>query len=152
MGAVYFYHLTRSPLEAVLPMLAEKSLGAGWRVAVRGCDQQRMQWLDQKLWEGADDSFLPHGLAGGAHDAMQPILLSCEVTTANNPTCVLAVDGAEVTATEVTEMQRVSILFDGNDEASLSHARQQWKALTDAGCSAQYWSQESGNWQMKAER
>ena len=29
MGAAYFYHLTRQPLEATLPMLLEKSLGAG---------------------------------------------------------------------------------------------------------------------------
>ncbi|HBQ35741.1 MAG TPA: DNA polymerase III subunit chi [Rhodobacteraceae bacterium] len=152
MGAVYFYHLTRAPLESVLPMLAEKSLCAGWRVVVRGTDKQRLEWLDQKLWLGADDSFLPHGLAGGAYDAMQPVLLTTDTRTANNPTCILAIDGSDITAAEVGEMQRVSILFDGNDETALNRARQQWKELTNAGCSAQYWSQESGNWQMKAER
>jgi DNA polymerase-3 subunit chi len=30
-------------------------------------------------------------------------------------------------------------------------ARVQWKALTGAGCAAQYWSEESGNWEKKAE-
>ena len=30
-------------------------------------------------------------------------------------------------------------------------ARGQWKALTGAGLSAQYWSEESGRWQKKAE-
>jgi DNA polymerase-3 subunit chi len=152
MGSVYFYHLTRAPLEFVLPMLAEKSLGAGWRVVVRGVDEKRMDWLDEKLWQGADDSFLPHGLAGGKHDALQPILLTTNTTAANNPTCILAIDGCDVTADEVKQMQRVSILFDGNDETALTRARQQWKSLTSAGCPAQYWSQESGNWQMKAER
>jgi len=152
MGAVYFYHLTHAPLETVLPMLAEKSVAAGWRVLVRGTDKQRMEWLDQKLWQGADDGFLPHGLAGGDHDAMQPILLSAENTTANNPTCILAIDGCEVSPDEVEKMQRVSILFDGNAETSLARARTQWKTLTDAGCAAQYWSQESGSWQKKAER
>jgi len=152
MGAAYFYHLTRAPLEAVLPMLLEKSIAAGWRVMVRGTDDNRLKWLDEKLWQGRDDGFLPHGVAGGKHDAQQPIVLTTEATAANSPTCVLAIDGADVTTDQVTEMQRVSILFDGNDEAALTRARAQWKALTEAGCSAQYWSQENGNWEKKAER
>ncbi|MCF6315295.1 MAG: DNA polymerase III subunit chi [Marinosulfonomonas sp.] len=160
MGAAYFYHLTRAPLEAVLPMLLEKSIGAGWRILVRGTDVNRMEWLDKNLWLGRDDGFLPHGLAGGDHDAAQPILLTTESSTestteaitANNATCVLAIDGADVSVEEVNKMERVSILFDGNDEAALTRARAQWKALTEAGCSAQYWSQQSGSWEKKAER
>lgn len=152
MGAAYFYHLTRAPLEAVLPMLLEKSIAAGWRVMLRGTNDNRLKWLDEKLWQGRDDGFLPHGLAGGPHDAQQPILLTTAAEVANDPTCILAVDGAEVTVDQVQKMQRVSILFDGNDEAALTQARAQWKQLTEAGCSAQYWSQESGNWEKKAER
>ncbi|MCW8843703.1 MAG: DNA polymerase III subunit chi, partial [Rhodobacteraceae bacterium] len=30
--------------------------------------------------------------------------------------------------------------------------RGQWKSLTDAGCAAQYWSEESGRWEKKAEK
>jgi DNA polymerase-3 subunit chi len=44
----------------------------------------------------------------------------------------------------------VCILFDGLDGEALSHARGQWKALTDAGCAARYWSEESGKWEEKA--
>jgi DNA polymerase-3 subunit chi len=152
MGAIYFYHLTRQPLEVVLPMLLEKSLAAGWRCAVRGRDAKRLEWLDEKLWLGREDGFLPHGLAGGDHDAMQPILLTVEPEAANNPAAVLVIDGAEVTPEEVVPLERVSILFDGNDDTALARAREQWKALTEAGCSAQYWSQESGHWEKKAER
>ncbi|WP_428543714.1 DNA polymerase III subunit chi [Profundibacter sp.] len=152
MGAVYFYHLTRQPLEVVLPMLLEKSLAAGWRCAVRGGDSRRMEWLDEKLWLGREDGFLPHGLTGGEHDAMQPVLLTTDPAAANNPTAVLAIDGVEIAPEEVALLERVSILFDGNDEAALARAREQWKALTEAGCSAQYWSQESGHWEKKAER
>ena len=59
MGAVYFYHLTRSAPEAALAMLAERALAQGWRVAVRVGDAARADWLDQKLWLGSDDGFLP---------------------------------------------------------------------------------------------
>ncbi|MEX0316763.1 MAG: DNA polymerase III subunit chi [Ruegeria sp.] len=151
MGAAYFYHLTRRPLEETLPVLLGKARQAGWAIAVRGTDPGRLDWLDEKLWLGPDDGFLPHGRAGGPHDAMQPILLTTETEAANAPTCVMAIDGAAVYAEEVAALERVCILFDGNDPQAVQHARGQWKALTEAGCAAQYWSEESGRWEKKAE-
>lgn len=151
MGAVYFYHLTRQPLEATLPMLLEKSLGAGWRVAVRGRDAARLVWLDERLWLGPEDGLLPHGIAGGPHDADQPILLTTDSARPNGAACLMAIDGAEVRAEEVQTMERVCILFDGNDDAAVQVARSQWKALTGAGCAAQYWSEAGGRWEKKAE-
>jgi DNA polymerase III subunit chi len=152
VGAVFFYHLTRTPLEATLPTLLGKARQAGWRVAVRGVDANRMKWLDEKLWLGPEDGFLAHGVAGGAHDAEQPILLTCDAQAANAPSCVMCVEGADVGADEVKALERVCILFDGNDQNALQQARVQWKTLTDAGCSAQYWSQDSGRWEKKAEK
>ncbi|MFP4449797.1 MAG: DNA polymerase III subunit chi [Rhodosalinus sp.] len=152
MGAAYFYHLTRRPLEAALPQLLEASLARGWRVVVRGRDPERMAWLDEKLWLGPEDQFLPHGLAGGAHDARQPVLLTTERETPNSAACLMSVDGAEVAPEEVQALERVCVLFDGNDAAALDRARGQWAALTGADCRAQYWSEESGRWEKKAER
>ena len=152
MGAVYFYHLTRQPLEVTLPMLLGKALGAGWRVAVRGADEARLGWLDDQLWLRPDDGFLPHGRAGGSHDADQPILLTNARHAANDPACLMTIDGANLTADEVASLERTCVLFDGNDPGAVEHARTQWKALTEAGCSAQYWSEESGRWEKKAER
>ncbi len=152
MGAAYFYHLTRAPVEQTLPMLLGKALGAGWRVAVRGCDPARMEWLDEKLWLGLDDGFLPHGLGGKPHEGDQPVLLTTTRDLPNNATCLMTVDGADVTPEEVETLDRVCVLFDGNDPAAVDVARGQWKALTDAGSSAQYWSEESGRWEKKAEK
>ena len=148
MGEAYFYHLTATPLEATLPTLLSKALGAGWRVAVRGRDAPRLTWLDDRLWEG--QGFLPHGLASAPHAADQPILLTTGGAD-NGATCMVSVDGAEVTAEEVTASDRTMILFDGNDGAALQRAREQWKALTGAGIKAKYWSQETGPWALKAE-
>jgi DNA polymerase-3 subunit chi len=120
-------------------------------VAVRGTDASRLKWLDEKLWLGSEEGFLPHGISGGVHDADQPVLLTIDALAANTPECLMSVDGAEITVEEVTAHERVCILFDGNDPDALNAARGQWKALTSAGCSAQYWSEESGNWQKKAE-
>ena len=151
MGAVFFYHMTQNPLEATLPVLLGKALQAGWRVVVRGADQERLEWLDQKLWQGGDDAFLPHGLAGSGFDADQPVLLSAATDLPNGAACVMAVDGADVGSDEVKSLERVCVLFDGNDPNAVAKAREQWKSLTNAGCSAQYWAQDDGRWVKKSE-
>ncbi len=151
MGAAYFYHLTRTPLEVTLPTLLEKSLDAGWRVAIRGSNKDRLSWLDDKLWHYGDGTFLPHGCSGGAFDQYQPILLTEVAEAANDPQCVMIIDEADLSATELSTLERGCILFDGNDEAAVERARGQWRRLTEAGVPAQYWSQESGRWQKKAE-
>jgi DNA polymerase-3 subunit chi len=153
MGAVFFYHLTRRPLEAVLPPLLERALAQGWRVCVRGTDPSRMDWLDQRLWLGPEEQFLPHGLTGGPHDALQPVLL----TTGNDPApngaaCLMAVDGADVSPQEAQAMERTCILFDGGDPAAVERARAQWKALTATGLPAEYWSEDSGRWECRDRR
>jgi DNA polymerase-3 subunit chi len=152
MGAAYFYHLTSASVEQTLPMLLTKSRSAGWVVEVRGRDRPAMERLDQALWGGPAEVFLPHGLAGGEHDAQQPILLTIGTGAANAPTCLMSVHGSDISADEVQAAERTCVLFDGHDGDALAHARVQWKILTDAGCSAQYWSQDSGRWEKKAER
>ena len=74
MGVVRFYHLTRGPVEIGLSRLLDRALAAGLQVDVRGRSADRLNWLDQKLWLGGDERFLAHGLAGGPHDALQPVL------------------------------------------------------------------------------
>ena len=98
MGRALFYHLTRRPLEATLPTLLERSLAQGWRVVVRGSSQEHLRWLDEKLWLGPDERFLPHGLAGGPHDADQPVLLTGSADCPNGAACLMAVEGAAVDA------------------------------------------------------
>lgn len=152
MGAVMFYHLTRRPLNVVLPQVIDRARAQGWRVAIRGSNLQALRQLDQQLWLAGDESFLAHGLAGTGFDADQPILLTTETDTANGAACLISVDGAAVTPADATAMQRVCVFFDGNDSDALDHARGQWRTLTGQGVGAQYWSEESGKWEMKAEQ
>ena len=98
MGKAMFYHLTRRPLEAALPQILEASLSRGWNVALRGTERARLARLDEKLWQGGEESFLPHGLSGGAHDARQPVLLTEGREMPNGAACIVSVDGAEVSA------------------------------------------------------
>ncbi|MDV4145723.1 DNA polymerase III subunit chi [Shimia sp. FJ5] len=152
MGAVYFYHLTRNPADVTLVSLIGKAREQGWRVLVRGNDDQRLDWLDQKLWlSGGDESFLAHGKAGSPYDADQPVLLCTNPENSNAASCLMSIDGADLSPDEINGCERACILFDGHDYAAVQHARDQWKSLTGAGCAAQYWSEESGRWEKKAE-
>ena len=79
---VLFYHLTESKLDDALPMLVEKSMERGWRVAVEFTDPERRDEFDVHLWTYRDDSFLPHGTDDGEEperqrqhdDAAQPVV------------------------------------------------------------------------------
>lgn len=151
MGAALFYHVTRSPAEVVVANLLGRAVAQGWRVELRGVTPSYLDMLDQRLWLGAEDAFLPHGRAGGPHDQLQPVLLRTEAEpVAGDMQALMTVEGAALTPEEVASCERVWILFDGNDTAAVDGARAQWRSLTAAEVSAQYWSEESGRWEMKA--
>ncbi len=151
MGTVMFFHLMQSAPADTLSVNAPRALGQGWRVLVRGTDRAALDRLDADLWlKGGEESFLPHGLEGGPHDADQPVLLGLGAPV-NGAKVIALVDGAAATDVEIAMMERVWVLFDGNDPDRLQAARGQWKAMTGAGHAAQYWSEESGRWEKKAE-
>lgn len=148
MGKVLFYHLTRSPAEALLPQLLARALAQGWRVELRATCAARLQRLDLQLWQG--DGFLPHGLAGGPHDARQPVLLTLpDQTAANGPACLMTVGGPPLDPVQLATLDRSCILFDGGDAPALATARDQWRQLAAAGIAAEYWSEDSGRWERK---
>lgn len=152
MGEVFFYHLTQRPLEVTLRILLEKCRAQGWRVAVRGRTDAMLQRLDDHLWLHPEDGFLPHGLANGPHDGDQPILLTTAREAPNRPDCLISVEGADLAADEIGPLARAMVLFDGHDPTAEETARAQWKALTGSGIAAKYWSEQSGKWEMKAEK
>lgn len=146
-----FYHLTHSSTEETAITLLSRAVQAGWRVMLRGADTARLARLDEALWVNPDDSFLPHGMEGGPHDAMQPVLLGTGAI-GNGANCLMVVDGAEFAPTEAAPLDRLWVLFDGMDPEALDRARGQWREVTAAGVPAQYWSEEGGRWEKKAER
>ncbi|MGF1456413.1 MAG: DNA polymerase III subunit chi [Alphaproteobacteria bacterium] len=157
MGDIWFYHLEHSALEAVLPDLLTKTLSRGWRALVHVGSPERLKALDSHLWTYTDDSFLPHGVAGGAHDADQPVLLTTDNGTgnaanANGAQVLFLVDRAPFPEGGPPEgHERVVVLFDGRDPEALAEARSAWKALKDTGAALSYWQQSPvGKWEKKA--
>lgn len=150
MTEVLFYHLQRQSLEGVLPQLLEKSLERGWRAVVQVATEERLAALDDHLWTFSDEAFLPHGTDREPHAADQPVLITLSAENPNNASIRFLVEGAPVPP-DLDRYQRMVILFDGTDPHALALARDQWKAVKEAGHDATYWQQDArGRWERKA--
>ncbi len=150
MTDVAFYHLERSPLEAALPKLLEKTLDAGKRALVLAGSDARVEALNGLLWTYDQDSWLPHGAAKDGNPADQPIWLSCDEANANDAQFLFLTDGAE--SATLAEFERCFDLFDGNDAMMVEAARKRWTQCKNAGHALTYWQQiPGGGWEKKAE-
>ena len=143
---VDFYQLGGAPLEQVITKLAGKLLGEGGRLLVVAEDEGLLSRLDRMLWDQGPTSFLPHGLAGGAEDARQPILLSTSPDAPNQARNMLIADGEWRDA--ALSYDRSFYLFDAN---TLEGARLAWKLLAGReGVERRYWAQTDGRWKQQA--
>jgi DNA polymerase-3 subunit chi len=136
---VDFYHLTVSPLERVLPSIAEKVLAGGERLLVVA-EPGLLARIDEQLWSFSKDSFLPHGRE---RPDGQPVLLASEPKAANGATNVALADGRW--REEALGFARAFYFFDNEGRDA---AREVWRALKDkADVEARYWKQdERGKW------
>jgi DNA polymerase-3 subunit chi len=147
MTEILFYHLETQPLERVLPVLVEKSLERGWRVVVEAGSEERAEAIDGFLWTWREESFLPHSLAGGDADALQPVLITTRPHNPNGAQIRFFVDRAVPQSGEGYE--RIVFMFSGHDPDAITEARAAWRALRD-GNDVTYWQQEAGRWVKKA--
>ncbi|PZF78196.1 DNA polymerase III subunit chi [Aestuariivirga litoralis] len=149
MTPVFFYHLERQPLDAVLPRLLVTSLERGWRVVVQAASDERAEALAAQLWGFDDESFIPHGTKADGFPDLQPVWLTSEDENPNNANVRFYVDGTSVG--EIGGLTRAVIMFDGNDEQAVEAARAGWKRFKAAGHEVSYWQQdEQGRWQNRA--
>lgn len=146
-GALWFYHLERTGLEAALGPLLEKCLARGWRAIVRGGAAARLEELDVGLWTFRDDAFVPHGRAGKAEAAFQPVWLTEGLENPNGAKVLFAIDSAPTE--DAAAFERACIVFDGRDEVQLANARRSWKAATAAGLACEYWREQPGRGWVK---
>lgn len=143
---VDFYQLAGTSAEQVIASIAEKVLENDGRLLIVADDEAYLAKLDRMLWDSGPLSFLPHGLAGGADDARQPILLSINVDAPNQARNLLIADG--VWREAALTYDRSFYLFDA---ATLEGARLAWKLLAGRdGIERRYWAHEGGKWVKKA--
>ncbi len=144
---VDFYQLGAAPPEQVIVAIAQRLLAQEQRLLIVAADEAALARLDRLLWDQGATSFLPHGLAGGADDARQPILLSATPDAPNLARNMLIADGEWREA--ALNYDRAFYLF---DTATLDGARLAWKLLSGRdGVERRYWARDDdGKWLQKA--
>jgi DNA polymerase-3 subunit chi len=149
MTDVRFYHLTRSRMEAVLPVMLEKTLERGQRAVVMAGSDERVEAINGHLWTWNDRGFLPHGSEKDGFAEGQPVWLTTRDENPNSAQVLFLTDGA--TTERVGEFEICAVLFDGSDDAAVASSRGLWRAYKDAGHEVTYWQQgESGGWDQQA--
>ncbi|MGX9963667.1 DNA polymerase III subunit chi [Roseomonas sp. F4] len=147
-----FYHLTRSPLEQVLPKLLGRVLAGGGRAMVRMAEPARLEALDAALWTSQDPDWLPHGTPRIGHAPLQPIWLTTEDAgpegAPNGAKFLFLLEGTE--SARLAAFDRVLDLFDGGDDQAVAAARARWRAAKAAGHALTYWQQGARGWEKKA--
>lgn len=148
MTEIRFYHLTRSSLESALPQMLEKTVERGQRAVVIAGSEERVESLNAWLWTYKDRGFLPHGSAKDGYPEHQPIWLTERDENPNDAEVLFLADGAESNA--LTDYKLCALLFDGNDEAALTEARERWRRYRAEQHEVTYWQQdERGRWSQK---
>ncbi len=151
---IFFYQLMSKPLEKALPQLLERSVERGWNVVLQTGTPEKCVALNEHLWTYSDEGFLPHGMAQDGDPEFQPIYLTAGSENPNSAQVRFFVDSAQITpalAASEEPYERIVIMFDGNNEAELTDARAQWKALKGTGATLAYYQQtDEGRWEKKA--
>jgi len=143
---VDFYQLAGTALEQVIASIAEKVLSGDGRLLIVADEEPFLARLDRMLWDLGPTSFIPHGVAGGAYDARQPVLLSTSPDAPNNARNMLIADGQWRDA--ALSYDRSFYLFDAG---TLEGARLAWKLLAGReGVERRYWAQTDGRWKQQA--
>jgi DNA polymerase-3 subunit chi len=139
---VWFYHLERSTLDQVLPELLEKTLARGWRAVIKTDSSERSDALDNLLWTYDDQSFLPHAQLCDGEASTQPVLITVEAGNPNGAQIFFYVGGALPSDwSDLNELARVVLLFDGRDADALASARAAWKEAKGTGHDVTYWKE-----------
>lgn len=144
---VDFYHLTATPLDRALPQIAEKVLSSGARLLLVAESEAQRAALDRLLWTYNIESFLPHGCAGGAGDADQPVLIAGEPVAANGARYIAIADG--IWRDAALGFDRAFHFFDSE---RITDARTAWKGLASRDdIERRYWKQnDAGRWEQAA--
>lgn len=147
MPQVDFYHLTHSPVERVIPRIAERVLGEGGRLLIVADDDALADRLDSHLWNYRPESFLPHGRAGKAGETEQPVLISATCVAVNGARNIALAD--EAWREEALNFDRAFLFF---SDDRIAEARAAWRALAARdGLERRYWKQDDeGKWGREA--
>ena len=148
MTIISFYHLSRSPLGKVLPILLKKTLSSGERAVVIAGTNERVESLNSLLWTDEPNEWIPHGAETDGLAEQQPIWLTTVLENPNAAKFLFLID--DVSADSFDGFTRCFDLFDGRKDQSVEAAKKRWKIYSERGHECHYHQQsEDGGWEEK---
>ena len=109
--------------------LAEKAWQQNHRIYMQTDSAADSQALDQLLWTGNEDSFIPHGIRGHDNDATQPILIGHEACNADFDLIINV--SAQLPASQ--HCQRIAEIIH-HDDSTKQLGRERYKSYREQQC------------------
>ncbi|MBF0435794.1 MAG: DNA polymerase III subunit chi [Magnetococcales bacterium] len=146
---VRFYQWAQGPMERLLFGLLSRIVAKNIKACVVVADQNHAARLDEALWTQGNDSFLPHGICGGADSVWHPILLCTEPQDINGATVLLLAHGRF--EERFGDFDMVLDFVPGHIAEGVQASRERYRRYRDSGCRMEYWihSPETG-WTLQS--
>ena len=151
MTKFVFYQLADNDKVPTLRSIVGKSRERGWRVAIRCSTESEAKAIDDALWRTPDDGFLPHARSGSGFDADQPILIVTDNSADNRPDALVMLGTFELGIGQLSKLQRVCVLFNGENTEELASAQLLSKTFKNSGTPVECWVNEHGRWRNRQE-
>ena len=149
---IFFYHLQRQPLAAVLPQLVEKCLERGWRVRHRRQPRRSASRRSTTTFGSIPTRALSHmPVTAMRTRSATPWSSTLAGTNPNGAQVRFLVENAAVLPDDAANYSKNRRFVDGDDEGYSGLARATWRTVRESGYQATYWQQyDSGRWEKKA--
>ncbi|EJF81633.1 DNA polymerase III subunit chi [Candidatus Bartonella washoeensis] len=145
---IFFYHLTQSTLEDILPTLVERALVRFGKITIQCVSKEQRDAIDTHLWVYADEAFIGHGTECDQYPSFQPVFLTTSHENPNDSKIRFLIEGA--ICSDVDAYQRVVVIFDGRSDEQLGLVRAQWKKYKMENHNLTYWQQtEDRGWKKQ---
>jgi DNA polymerase III subunit chi len=132
MTRVDFYLDAESKL-AVAARLAQKSLGAGMRLAIYAPDEETAERIDRSLWTFAPNAFVAHSMEDSPLASESPVVILQQISSRATLDFPILINLADRAPDGIMAFKRIIeiVTLDDEDKAS---ARERFKTYRELGC------------------
>jgi DNA polymerase III subunit chi len=118
---------------AVAARIAQKSLGAGTRLAIFAPDEGTADQIDRSLWSVSPNSFIAHAKEESPLASESPVVILQEISSRATFDYPILVNLTDALPAETMAFKRIIeiVTLDAEDKAS---ARKRFKAYRELGC------------------
>lgn len=133
LNRVEFINLREAGSDALTAAarLAAYHQDQGRKIFIEAADQMEAQEMDQRLWNFADGSFVPHAVAGGPDQTREPVLIDAQPGNPNRAEVLILLHPRDPLTSR--DFAMAILLIPTEDGPELSACRDLYAKLREAG-------------------